>query len=124
MQKRKFKAILFDKDGVLIDSAETCLTALNMTLEHYGRPKINMDFYVKNLWGVKAGENAEIIFGKVSEEKLKEIVAYYRKRRSELEYKTKLFPNAVTVLQALKPKYKLGVVTNSLTKVALKKGGS
>jgi len=117
---RKFKAILFDKDGVLIDSCETCLDALNMTLEHYGRPKIDVEFYVKNFWGVKLSENVEAIFGKTSEEELKGMIAYYRKKRSELNYKTKLFPNVVAVLQVLKTKYKLGVVTNSRTKVALK----
>ena len=45
--KKKYKAVLFDKDGVLIDSLDTCHLAFNETLKNYGKKEISKNKYKK-----------------------------------------------------------------------------
>jgi phosphoglycolate phosphatase-like HAD superfamily hydrolase len=47
--KKGYGAVLFDKDGVLIDSLDTCFEALNAMLHHYSRPEISKDWFVREL---------------------------------------------------------------------------
>ena len=112
------EAIIFDKDGVLIDSMETCLTAFNTMLEHYGKRPIGKEEYRKRFWGIKASENIKNIFKGARKDRLEEIADYYRERRRELEHKTKLYPSVIPLLNSLKGKYKLAVVTNTERDVA------
>jgi len=51
---KKYKGVLFDKDGVLIDSMETCLRAANDTLERYGLRPWTTEEFRKNWWGIRA----------------------------------------------------------------------
>jgi len=116
---KKFGAVIFDKDGVLIDSLDTCLMAFNQMRRHYGLNPKNKGEFIKRYWGKKAGNNVKKS-GDVDDEQVRERVEYYRKRRDELEHMTNLYPNTLPVLEKLKEKYKLGVVTNTERKVALK----
>jgi len=115
----KFKAILFDKDGVLIDSLDAEFAAVNKTREHYGISNLSKDEFLKKCWGTKESKNNNTL-GIVSEEELEEIAAYYRKIKTELKNNAKLFPNTLAVLKVLKRKYKIGLVTNSNKSVALR----
>lgn len=116
---KKFKLIIFDKDGVLIDSIQTCLKAANLTLEHYGMPDIDMCTFKKAFWGMKADTNADV-FSNIPMEKRVEMSKYFRKKRDELESEmTKVFPNVKNVLEALKGNYNLAVVTSTERKQAL-----
>ena len=47
--KRRIKAVLFDLDGVLIDSIDAWYVALNETLRKFGKKKIGKGEYVKTV---------------------------------------------------------------------------
>ncbi len=116
-----FKAVLFDKDGVLIDSLDTCFDALNGTLRHYGLPEITRDHYIRRLWGMKSGtifeDSANLTTAEVDER-----VDYYNKMRDECDDKTRAFPHAVEVLRSLQDsgRIKIGLVTNTVRSTAIK----
>lgn len=116
-----FKAVLFDKDGVLIDSMDTCFDAINGTLRHYGMPEITRDYYMRNLWGMKSWTIFEDSASLTSDE-VGERVEYYNKLRDECDEKTKAFPHATEVLRSLKEsgKIKIGLVTNTMKSTAIK----
>jgi HAD superfamily hydrolase (TIGR01509 family) len=107
------KAILFDKDGVLIDSFDSCFTSFNETLAQYGKQKIPRDRYLKNYWGNKSENNLNKLFKKETLDKKEEILDYYMSRRKYNVYLTKIFNNTISVIEKLVKIYKLGVVTNT-----------
>jgi HAD superfamily hydrolase (TIGR01509 family) len=122
--KEEIKAILFDKDGVLIDSFESCFTSFNETLTHYRRKNIPRERYLKNYWGNKAENNLQKLFNEEKQEKIKRILDHYASRREANIYLTKIYINTVPVLKKLENKYRLGIVTNTskdLTMEILKK---
>jgi len=111
--KEEIKAILFDKDGVLIDSFESCFTSFNETLTHYRRKNIPRERYLKNYWGNKAENNLQKLFNEEKQEKIKRILDHYASRREANIYLTKIYINTVPVLKKLENKYRLGIVTNT-----------
>jgi len=116
-----FKAVLFDKDGVLIDSLETCFDALNGTLRHFGIPEITRDYYTRKLWGMKSWKIFEDSANDTTAE-VGERVEYYNKLRDECDEKTNAFPHATEVLRSLREsgKIKIGLVTNTKRSTAIK----
>ena len=44
-------ALLFDMDGVLVDSLESWWRALDASLQAYGQPGITRDEFVRRFWG-------------------------------------------------------------------------
>ena len=117
---KKYKAILFDKDGVLIDSMETCLRAANDTLERYGLRPWTTEEFRKNWWGIRADLTIGKLLKDVPDSKKKEIFEHYQKKRKEFQHLTKLYPSVTPVLKALKGKYRLGVITSTFRPVALR----
>jgi HAD superfamily hydrolase (TIGR01509 family) len=119
-ERERFKAVLFDKDGVLIDSLETCLSAFNDTLRLYGKRELTKEEFLREFWGTKAEVNLARIFKDLKKNQRKTIVDNYMERRMELGYSTKLYQHAVPVLEALRGRYKLGLITNTIRDVAVK----
>ncbi len=115
---KRFQAIIFDKDGVLIDSFDSCFTAFNKTLGEFGKPKMTEEEFLNECWGIKIDNNIDRIFRKKSGSEKKRISEYYRKERMMVEKLTKLYPNVVDVLEELENDYKLGVVTSSYKDLA------
>ena len=63
------KAILFDMDGVLIDSHDAWFDRFNAALEHFGFKKITVEEFNKYIWAINFTETAAKYFpGKTVEE--------------------------------------------------------
>jgi 2-phosphoglycolate phosphatase len=117
----KFKAVLFDKDGVLIDSLDTCMAAFNDALVHYGKPTFSREGFIRDVWGVPAEKNIDIIFSDRTEQERADIAKFYNNSRATRVSQTQLFASAQPTLQLLKAAgLKTAVVTNTPKRTALK----
>ncbi len=111
------KAVLFDLDGVLVDSLEAWFKLFNKTLKHFGREEFTFERFMENVWGGPIERDAEEFFGKP----LDEVKAYYFDNFDEFKKDLKLFPNTKQILTKLKNKnLKLGLVTNTPKKQTYK----
>jgi HAD superfamily hydrolase (TIGR01549 family) len=110
----QFKAVIFDKDGVLINSLDTVFTAFNQTIEHFGLDKIARQRFIEEFWGVKGAEAAYVAKEKPGTNP-SDVLMYFDRTRDQLEGMTKIFPSTIEVLTFLKHKKgcKLAVVTNT-----------
>ncbi len=109
-----FKAVFFDKDGVLLDSLDTCYNSLNAMLKHYRRSEISRDFYIRELWGLKSGTRFKEIED-LSDSKISEMIEYYHKMRDQNIDETKVFPHVSEVLTSLKEMgLGIGLVTSTM----------
>jgi phosphoglycolate phosphatase len=117
----KFKAMLFDKDGTLIDSLDTCMAAFNDALVHYDKPTFSREGFVRDVWGVPAENIIGIVFSDRSEQERAEIVKFYNNSRAMRVSQTRLFSSTMPTLQMLKATgVKTAVVTNTMKRTALK----
>lgn len=114
------KAILFDMDGVLIDSLKANYLHFNLLLKRFGKDTLSFHNYQENYWGSHFNEQIRKAFGKISKKKYAEMLNYYTKSPSTFVKKQKLYPNAKNILKNLKKKYKLALVTGTLNKLTKK----
>jgi len=114
MGLENIKAIIFDKDGVLLDSLDTCYQAVSDMIQHFNLNEISKDEFVKDFWGKKSESNRERLEkNKSPSESGKEKVEYYYMRRKELQDMSKLYPGVKDVLVKLKGRYYIALVTNT-----------
>ena len=108
------KAILFDLDGVLIDSFDFLWITFNETLEKFGKRRVSKREYKKKFWGHDLKSN----FGKfgLGEDAIKYRKAQYKSHIKEI----RVFPEARKILESLSKKIKLGLITNSRSDVVHK----
>lgn len=112
--KHNFKAILFDLDGVLIDSSDAWWYAVNATLEKFGREKITKKEFLNTYWGPPLRESFKKIG--LGEDAVEDC----NKEYYNFIEKIRLFPQVKNqVLSALKKKFKLALVTNTPRKNTL-----
>lgn len=111
------KAILFDMDGVLIDSMEANYFHFNSLLKHFGKRELDFEEYRKSHWGTHIHDDLKRIFGRISKEKFSEMISYYNKTSSKFVKDQKPYPGVKRVLRFLKRKYKLALVTSTLSKL-------
>lgn len=100
--KKKIEAVLFDLDGVLINSFECWYQVFNKMLRVYGRQEIEREEFRVKYWGI----NFEYI---IDEEEAKYCVDEQLQMIDFIE----LFPDVKEVLFNVKEKYKIGLVTNT-----------
>jgi pyrophosphatase PpaX len=116
MKKLEIEAVLFDLDGVLIDSFTTQYLATKSLIEKIGI-KLSEEKFRKNLWG----EFVENSLKRYFKESWKEAEVEYENKIAEFLRYTKLFPETIKVLEELKKKnIKLGIVTSNIKTVAKK----
>ena len=108
----KTKAVIFDYDGVIVDSLDVVHIIYKEIAKHFNFPqfadlKKNIDFYDVD-W--KETIRKVGIFRKEDIAKIKELYIEHFNRYKDL---TKLVPGIKDVLQILKKKYKLAVASNN-----------
>jgi len=108
----EIKAVLFDLDGVLIDTLDCWFQAINDTFRKYGRREISRDEFLREVWGY----TYDRALGYLGEEAL----AYCRARLTENLWRAKLIPGAREVLEFCKNRVRLGLVTNTPRENTLK----
>jgi len=104
--KIKPEAILFDMDGVLVDSVDAWLASLNIALSQFNHEKITRDEFIENYWGHDLHDTLDIIG--VDQKAVKVCNGAYEKNLN----KVKLYPNVKSTLHKLNG-YKKGIITNT-----------
>lgn len=109
MNEREIDAILFDLDGVLINSFESWYQAFSKMLRAYGKGEISKDKFEEKCWGPDLRHNlAALNLGEDAAE-------YCVREQLKLVELIELFPDAEVVLHRIKTEYRLkvGLVTNT-----------
>ena len=94
------KAIIFDMDGVLIDSYTAWFNRFNETLKHFNKPKISEEEFDKKVWAMSFNQTAKKYFQLPPEE----IVKCFKEKFQEFEKEIDLYPNVKETLEKLKEK--------------------
>ncbi|BCD67328.1 phosphoglycolate phosphatase [Nitratiruptor sp. YY09-18] len=112
------RAIFFDLDGTLIDSAPDLADALNFTLDSLGLPTYSLDT-IRNWIGggasmlVKRGLSGSKEIIDLDENFFHKALDIFMEYYSQnLTNKTSLYPHAKEVLDSLRKNYKLALITN------------
>ncbi|MBI4439586.1 HAD family hydrolase [Candidatus Woesearchaeota archaeon] len=109
------KAILFDMDGVLLDSHDAWFDVLNSSLKKFGRKEITVERFDRDAWA-QSFDTVAARF--LPNEEVAEISKFYFSRFSDFVKKIKVNPEAKSVLQELKKKrIKTAIVSNSHRKI-------
>ncbi len=103
----KVEAVLFDLDGVLINSFECWYRAFNAMLRRYGREELSREEFRARCWGPDLRHNLDA-WGLDEEAGL-----YCINEQLGLVDLIELFPGARDVLARIKSRYKVGLVTNT-----------
>lgn len=109
IKTRKFKAIIFDIDGVLIDSFEVNLSLFRNILKQAGyKNGLSKQKYKEFFFRTALDTFKAITQGKPQEiERLMELLHNYPRSNSDYP----IIPNSVKVIKQLAKKYKLALVT-------------
>jgi HAD superfamily hydrolase (TIGR01509 family) len=104
----RIKAVLFDLDGVLVDSLDVWYEALNETLGRFGKGRVGKGEYLKKYWGFSLSRNFERLgLGR-------EAVEYCLSRYEHHLGKIRTFPETEEVLGELRRRgFRLALVTNT-----------
>ena len=115
--KIKPEAILFDLDGVLVDSVDAWLTSLNIALRQFNHKTITKYDFINNYWGHDLNDTLNLIGA--DQRAAETCNNLYGKNLN----KVKLYPNVKYTLEKLNG-YKKGIITNTpkeLTNIILEK---
>ena len=119
MPKRKteLKAVLFDLDGVILDSFEVWFNVFNHARRNFNLKEISRQEFKDNAWGGSVKADVKNYFkGKDA----KELENLYRQLISGYINKTELLPDAKNVLEQVKNKnIKIGLGTNTFKETVL-----
>jgi pyrophosphatase PpaX len=116
-RETELKAILFDFDGVIINSYEAWFNVFNDLRKKYNLKEIGRQEFDKKVWGNSLYEEAKIYF---RDQDLEEVKHSYNSLRNKYSEKTILLPKVKKVLESVKKKkIKIGLVTNSFRKATL-----
>jgi 2-phosphoglycolate phosphatase len=116
--KHKVNVMIFDFDGVLINSGDDIANAINYTLEHFGRPVLSKDEIISYV-GKGAGNLIRACFKVYDEALIEKVLPFYKKYYLEHSLvETCLYPNVGEILEAFKDKG-MGIVSNKPEDITL-----
>lgn len=105
------KAVLFDMDGVLIDSIEVWKKLFKFTLKHFGRKEISEEEFMNNVWARDMLTIGPKYFSGIE---LKKVLDFYFSHFLNFKEHLKVFPHSRDVLEKTKKLgLKIGIVTNT-----------
>lgn len=104
--KMKPSAILFDMDGVLVDSLDSWLSSLNVALRSFNHKEITQEEFIEKYWGHDLYDNLKRM-GLSNE-----IGMFCNSVYGEHLDAIKIYPDTKEMLQKLKG-YKKGIITNT-----------
>ena len=111
-KKHELKAILFDMDGVIIDSFDASYKIFNDLRKKCKLSIMSKEEYRKSVWGGFFTDNVKKY---LKTNNVAGIETYHKKLISKYKNEVKLMPDAEKVLKAIKKKnIKIGLVTNTL----------
>ena len=104
------KAVLFDMDGVLVNSFEAWLSLVNATATHFGYPEIDRERFQK-AYGQSTESDVKEFFQKQT---AKEVDDYYEEHFRDFKSLVQSVPEAYVLIERLK-EMRLGicVITNT-----------
>ncbi len=103
----KLEAVLFDLDGVLINSFESWYRAFNAMLRRYGREEISKAEFEAKCWGPDLRHNLDA-WG-LNEEAGRYCINEQLRFVDHIE----LFPGVKEILARIRSRYRVGLVTNT-----------
>ena len=113
-RKTELKAIIFDLDGVIIDSFEAWFHVFNQTRRHFKLNEFSKKDFEKKAWGKVLSTELEKSFPGKKDWEVKEV---YRALIIKAIPKIKMLPGSREVLHEIKKKgIKIGLVTNNFKK--------
>ena len=104
--KIKPSAVLFDMDGVLVDSLDSWWYSLNTALKTFKRKGVTRDEFIEKYWGHDLYDNIERMNLDY------EIGVFCNNLYSQNVDNVKIYPDTKDTLQKLH-NYKKGVITNT-----------
>ena len=113
MKKLRPNAILFDMDGVLVDSLDAWWKALNRALKEYDYKEITREEFIKKYWGHDLFDNLKTMDAPL------ELGLFCNSIYEEYVEDVKIYPETKNVLQKLSM-YKKCVITNTPRDSALR----
>ncbi|MEM4347686.1 MAG: HAD family hydrolase [Candidatus Altiarchaeota archaeon] len=110
---QKFLAILFDLDGVILDSSDAWHLAVNATLKKFGKKAISKKKFLKAYWGPNLRESFKKI--NLSNDAIEDCNSQYYKFVDKL----RVFHGAEEILKIAKEKFKVALVTNTPREITI-----
>ena len=108
------KAVLFDMDGVLVDSFRTHFYAFNAAIVKFGGKHMSPEIFRDKFWGIYVEQNVKTLFRDISGQKLREIVEEYTLQMRKFGGHIRVYPETERVLTELKKRsLVIGLVTSS-----------
>ena len=115
-QKREVKAVLFDLDGVLVDSYEAWFLTYNQTLNYLGFKPVTKKYFSKYFGNPVEDDIKRVFIGKTPKEVMEGYALHFPKNAKYV----RLFPKVKEVLSFIeKKKIKVGLISNSHIKIVL-----
>ena len=115
MKRNTKHAVLFDMDGVLVDSYEAWFRLMNTAAEKFGYAPITPEQF-KNIWGQGPDLDVELFFTRHT---VPEVEAYYNRHFRDFEQYVRANPSAKEVFRTLHDNGTgVAVITNTPSPIA------